>query len=69
MLRARPPAGLGKLLVVAPDQENAKRYLEKVQGWLPRHQAGQAAQVATSDTPRPTRPGRIPAAAGALRSW
>jgi superfamily II DNA or RNA helicase len=44
--------GLGKLLVVAPDQENAKRYLETVQGWLPRHQAAQVAQLATSDTPR-----------------
>ncbi len=44
--------GLGKLLVVAPDQENAKRYLETVQGWLPRHQAGQVAQLATSDMPR-----------------
>src|SRR5215213_1620984 len=44
--------GLGKRLVVAPDQENAKRYLETVQGWLPRHQAAQVAQLATSDTPR-----------------
>jgi superfamily II DNA or RNA helicase len=44
--------GLGKLLVVAPDQENAKRYLETVQGWLPRHQAAQVAQLATSDMPR-----------------
>ena len=27
--------GLGKLLVVAPDQENARRYLELVRGWIP----------------------------------
>jgi superfamily II DNA or RNA helicase len=44
--------GLGKLLVVAPDQENAKRYLETVRGWLPRPQAARMAQLATSDMPR-----------------
>ena len=44
--------GLGKLLVVAPDQENAKRYLETVRRWIPRHQAEQVAQLATSDMPR-----------------
>ena len=29
--------GLGKLLVVAPDQENARRYLEVVRRWIPAH--------------------------------
>ena len=43
--------GLGKLLVVAPDQENARRYLELVRGWLPRGQARRVAAIATSDTP------------------
>ena len=31
--------GLGKLLVVAPDQENARRYLGWLRGWVPRAQA------------------------------
>ena len=44
--------GLGKLLVVAPDQENAKRYLEMVRRWIPGNQARHVAQLATSDTPR-----------------
>ncbi len=44
--------GLGKLLVVAPDQAAARRYLEVIHGWMPPAQAGQAAQLATSDTPR-----------------
>lgn len=44
--------GLGKLLVVAPDQENARRYLDTVRGWLPRRQAERIALLATSDTPR-----------------
>src|SRR4051794_5524959 len=44
-------SGLGKLLVVAPDQENAKRYLELVRRWLPAEQAEHVAQLATSDTP------------------
>jgi superfamily II DNA or RNA helicase len=43
--------GLGKLLVVAPDQENAKRYLETVRRWIPRNQARHAAQLAISDMP------------------
>ncbi|RAI58176.1 DEAD/DEAH box helicase [Roseicella frigidaeris] len=41
--------GLGKLLVVAPDQENARRYLEWVRAWLPRGQAESTARIATSD--------------------
>ena len=43
--------GLGKLLVVAPDQAAARRYLEVVRGWIPAAQAGQVAQIATADTP------------------
>lgn len=42
--------GLGKLLVVAPDQENAKRYLALLRQWIPASQATVVAQVATSDT-------------------
>ena len=44
--------GLGKLLVVAPDQDAAKRYLEIVRGWMPSAQAVEVAQLATSDMPR-----------------
>ena len=44
-------AGLGKLLVVAPDQENARRYLDIVRRWIPADQAADVAQLATSDTP------------------
>ncbi len=46
-----PARGLGKLLVVAPDQEAARRYLDVLRGWLPGAQA-EAAQIATSETPR-----------------
>ncbi len=44
--------GLGKMLVVAPDQATAKRYLEMVRGWIPPAQADTVAQLATSDAPR-----------------
>ncbi|USQ74353.1 DEAD/DEAH box helicase family protein (plasmid) [Roseomonas mucosa] len=44
--------GLGKLLVVAPDQAAAKHYLEVIRRWIPPAQAEEAAQIATSDTPR-----------------
>ncbi len=44
--------GLGKLLVVAPDQVAARRYLEVIHAWVPAAQADQVAQLATSDTPR-----------------
>ena len=44
--------GLGKLLVVAPDQEHAKRYLDIVRHWIPASQAGSVARLATSDAPR-----------------
>ncbi len=46
-----PARGLGKLLVVAPDQGTARRYHALLQGWLPAGQAA-AAQLATSDMPR-----------------
>ena len=44
--------GLGKLLVVAPDQATAKHYLGVLRAWLPPGQAEEAAQLATSDMPR-----------------
>lgn len=44
--------GLGKLLVVAPDQVTARHYLEVVRRWIPATQAEEVAQLATSDTPR-----------------
>jgi superfamily II DNA or RNA helicase len=43
--------GLGKLLVVAPDQATARHYLDVVRRWIPTPQAEQVAQLATSDTP------------------
>ncbi len=54
--RELPPAatapGLGKLLVVAPDQDSARRYLEVIRQWIPPSLARSVAQLATSDTPR-----------------
>jgi superfamily II DNA or RNA helicase len=44
--------GLGKLLVVAPDQVTARHYLDVVRRWIPAAQAEEVAQLATSDTPR-----------------
>lgn len=44
--------GLGKLLVVAPDQAAAQRYLEVIRRWLPAAQADDVARIATSDLPR-----------------
>ena len=44
--------GLGKLLVVAPDQAHARRYLDLLRSWIPAAQAEEVAQLATSDTPR-----------------
>src|SRR5919202_1260619 len=41
--------GLGKLLVVAPDQRNARRYHDMLQGWMPRQQAERDVRLATSD--------------------
>ncbi|MFC7739462.1 DEAD/DEAH box helicase, partial [Roseomonas sp. GCM10028921] len=43
--------GLGKLLVVAPDQTAARHYLDVIRGWIPAAQAEAVAQLATSDTP------------------
>jgi hypothetical protein len=54
--RGLPPGasvrGLGKMLVVAPDQTTAKHYLEVVRRWIPASQAAEVAQIATSDMPR-----------------
>lgn len=41
--------GLGKLLVVAPDQVTARHYLSVIRRWMPAAQAESAAQLATSD--------------------
>lgn len=43
-----PARGLGKLLVVAPDQLVARRYLDLIRRWLPRSQSD-TARLATSD--------------------
>ena len=42
------PRGLGKLLVVAPDQAQARRYLDLLRAWVPRAQAD-TVRLATSD--------------------
>ncbi len=47
-----PAPGLGKLLVVAPDQAMARHYLNVVRGWVPAAQGEIVAQLATSDMPR-----------------
>jgi superfamily II DNA or RNA helicase len=47
-----PARGLGKLLVVAPDQAAARHYLEVIRRWIPAPQAERVAQLATSDSPR-----------------
>ena len=47
-----PARGLGKLLVVAPDQATARYYLDVIRRWIPAAQADEVAQLATSDTPR-----------------
>ena len=49
---AAPARGLGKLLVVAPDQATARHYLAILRGWIPVSQAAQVAQLATSDSVR-----------------
>ena len=41
-------SGLGKLLVVAPDQFNARRYADTLRGWVPTGQ-GATVQLATAD--------------------
>ena len=42
------PRGLGKLLVVAPDQTQARRHLDQLRSWVPRAQAD-SVRLATSD--------------------
>ena len=44
-----PARGLGKLLVVAPDQENARRYLGRVHGRMPARGREAEARLAVSD--------------------
>src|SRR3954467_13746666 len=41
--------GLGKLLVVAPDQKSARLYLDWLRGWMPPAQAEREVHLATSD--------------------
>ncbi|AWN38445.1 DEAD/DEAH box helicase [Methylobacterium radiodurans] len=45
---SEPALGLGKLLVVAPDQESARRYQAMIQGWMPADQAERDVRIATS---------------------
>ena len=54
-LRGSRRRGLGKLLVVAPDQDAARRYLELVRSWIPREPGRTVAQIATSDSRRRAR--------------
>ncbi len=44
-----PESGLGKLLVIAPDQEAARFYLDTLHGWMPQEQAGRMARLAISE--------------------
>lgn len=50
--RGLPPTktarGLGKLLVVAPDQDRARHYLDVLQSWMPARQAERDVRLATS---------------------
>lgn len=41
--------GLGKLLVVAPDQRSARRYFEMLRSWMPAADAHRLVRLATSD--------------------
>ncbi|MDQ2694128.1 MAG: restriction endonuclease subunit R, partial [Pseudomonadota bacterium] len=41
--------GLGKLLVVAPDQALARQYLQRLRGWFPPGQADSQVRLAVSD--------------------
>ena len=45
---SEPARGLGKLLVVAPDQESARRYREMLAAWMPAEQAARELRTATS---------------------
>lgn len=42
--------GLGKLLVIAPDQDTARVYLDTLRGWMPADQAGRMVRLAISDS-------------------
>jgi hypothetical protein len=44
--------GLGKMLVVAPDQTTARHYLTVLRTWMPTAQGQIVAQLATADMPR-----------------
>lgn len=44
-----PPRGLGKLLVVAPDQAQARRYLELLRAWVPARQGGTVALAVSEE--------------------
>ncbi|WP_207459448.1 DEAD/DEAH box helicase family protein [Azospirillum sp. SYSU D00513] len=41
--------GLGKLLVIAPDQTTARQYLDTLRGWMPGAQAERAVRLAISE--------------------
>lgn len=49
MAKGETGPGLGKLLVVAPDQANARKYLEAIRRWLPPADAERMARLAVSD--------------------
>ena len=49
LVPGEPARGLGKLLVVAPDQASARRYLDIVRGWTPPAQAEASVRLAISD--------------------
>ncbi len=42
--------GLGKLLVIAPDQDTARSYLDTLRGWMPAEQAGRMVRLAISES-------------------
>lgn len=44
-----PARGLGKLLVVAPDQVQARRYLDMLRRWVPPHQANTMALAVSEE--------------------
>ncbi|GJD51659.1 hypothetical protein OPKNFCMD_4414 [Methylobacterium crusticola] len=46
-----PARGLGKLLVVAPDQASAQGYHAMLQGWMPAAQGARDVRIATSAEP------------------
>ncbi len=41
--------GLGKLLVIAPDQTTARQYVDTLRGWMPSRQASQMVRLAISE--------------------